>query len=117
MRSAHDLGSWLNGIKSPKKETSISSQGDESNLRRSKSPKIGSRSDFAGGSPLVLRGNVHTRPESGAFPCPFCHCGEVLLIGETHACLYYRCAVCAETWTAVPAAAIKSQPDMRPTVH
>ena len=79
--------------------------------------KIRTRSDFAAGNPLVLPGSVHARLDSGVFPCPFCGCGEVLLIGGTHACLYYRCVACAETWSAVAAAPIHSEPERRPTVH
>jgi hypothetical protein len=60
---------------------------------------------------------MHASLGSDAFPCPFCHGGQILLIGGTHACLYYRCAACAETWTAMPAAPPPPHQELRPTIH
>lgn len=33
------------------------------------------------------------------FPCPFCNCGSLLLIGGNRRFQYYRCGACAEVWT------------------
>lgn len=64
---------------------------------------------------------MRTRPDPGVFPCPFCHCSEVRLIGGTGIYLYYRCEACAETWSAEPAAEpdapIRIAPERRPTIH
>jgi transposase-like protein len=38
------------------------------------------------------------------FPCPFCRSGCVVLVGAGRHFLHYRCASCAEVWTAQSAA-------------
>ena len=74
-----------------------------------------------------LRIDVHadvTRPiDPERFPCPFCDSDRVDVIGGSRTFLYYRCADCAEAWTAMNlrASAPKRMPLLldlpHPTIH
>ena len=65
-----------------------------------------------------------TRPiDPERFPCPFCDSDRVDVIGGSRTFLYYRCADCAEAWTAMNlrASAPKRMPLLldlpHPTIH